>query len=67
MIADQLTSRFIGEAKQALAEIAEDAMLFPKSEPFGHGEQVGKYQGLKFALEILEDLMRDNLEKERNS
>ena len=66
-MSDQLITRFIGEAKAALAQIAEDSMSFPKSDPFGHGEQCGRYQGLKLALEIMEDVLRDNYEKEKRS
>ena len=42
-MSDQLITRFIGEAKAALAEIAQDSMMFPKSKKFEHGVQCGKY------------------------
>lgn len=66
-MSDKLISRFIGEAKQALAQIAADSMQFPKADPFGHGEQVGRWQGLNLALELLEDVLREDTEKEKRS
>jgi hypothetical protein len=65
-MSDQLITRFIGDAKEALAQIAADSMHIPVSDPFGHGVQCGKYQGVEFALDILNDILRDNLEKERD-
>lgn len=64
---DKVIEQFIKEAKEALAEMAEGAMQFPRSEPFPHGVQVGKYQGLQFALEILESILSDDKEKEKHS
>jgi hypothetical protein len=64
---DPTVARFIVEARQALAQIAENAMRFPKADPFEHGSQVGRYQGLDFALEIMNDILRGDDEKERNS
>jgi hypothetical protein len=64
---DRLLARFTGEAKEALAQTAADSMKFPKSDPFEHGVQCGRYQGIQFALDILEDILRDNLEKEKRS
>lgn len=66
-MSDKLITRFVSEARQALTQIAIDSMMFPKADPFSHGEQVGKYQGLNFALELLEDILCDDREKERNS
>jgi len=42
-------------------------MLRPKSDPFEHGVQTGRYQGLQLALETLESLLRDDLKEEQKS
>ena len=60
-------TQFITEAKKALSQLAEDSMMYPKADPFEHGCQCGKYQGLDFALEILESILRDDQEKELKS
>lgn len=44
---------------------AQGGMLYPKSEPFDHGVQVGIYQGMEKALELLRAILRDNEEDER--
>lgn len=64
---NKFIAQFIGAAKNRMAEIAEAAMLFPKSDLFGYGEQVGRYQGLQAALEILDAILRDDEEKEKSS
>ena len=66
-MSDQVIQRFIGEVKQTLSQHAEDSMEFPKAEPFEHGLQVGKYQGIQYALNILEVIMRDDRFKESQS
>ena len=64
---DPIIVHFMVEAKKALAEMAEDSMVYPKHEPFEHGVQVGKYQGIRFALELLDSILRDEAEKENHS
>lgn len=66
-MSDQVVQRFIKEVKEASGEIAEGAMMRPKAETFEHGVTCGKYQGLQFALEILDAILRDNIEKEKHS
>lgn len=66
-MSDQTISVFIGEAKKALAGMAEGAMQFPKADPFEHGVQCGRHQGVQFALDILDNILRDKFEKESNS
>lgn len=66
-MSEKTITRFIGEAKDSLNQIANDSMKYPKADPFEHGIQAGKYQGLLFALEILEDILRDNFDKESKS
>ena len=36
----------------------------PKADPFEHGVQAGKYQGVQLALDIIENILRDENEKE---
>lgn len=64
---DPIVGRFIGEVKKTLAANAEDAMQFPRHEPFEHGVQVGTYQGLRLSLEILESILRDVTDEEKRS
>ena len=64
---DPIIGRFIGEVKKTLAETAEDSMMYPKGEAFEHGAQVGKYQGLRFSLDILESILRDISDEEKRS
>lgn len=64
---DPIIGRFIGEVKKTLAETAEDSMMYPKADPFGHGAQVGTYQGLRFSLDILESILRDISDEENRS
>jgi hypothetical protein len=42
--------------KQVFLEAVGD---FPKSDPFEHGVQVGKYAGLRAALEIIDSVLKD--------
>ena len=60
-----MIGRLISELKRAQEEIATAGMMFPKSDPFEHGVQAGKYQGVQLALDIIENLLRDDLEKEK--
>jgi len=60
-----LVSKFIALLKDQQAAIAESAMLRPKSDPFEHGVQSGRYQGIQLALETLESLLRDDLKEEQ--
>ena len=60
-----LVSKFIAAIKDQQRDVAESAMLRPKSDPFEHGVQTGRYQGLQLALETLESLLRDDLKEEQ--
>lgn len=62
-----LIAQFISEVKKEQAGIAEAAMLRPKRELFSLGETSGVYQGLQKALDILDDVLSKDLEKERKS
>lgn len=67
MLSDATTMRFIGEVKKTLDQTAKESMLFPKSDTFERGVQCGKYMGLAYALEILENVIRADDEKEKRS
>ena len=66
-MSERLIVRFISEVKNTSTQHAEDAMIYPKVEAFERGLQVGKYQGLQHALQILESIMCADQEKESNS
>jgi len=67
VIHDPLINAFIGEVRRVQAEDAEAALLRPKRDLFGLGETAGNYQGLQRALDILDDVLSDQLEKEIKS
>lgn len=60
-----LVSKFIAVIKDQQLGVAEASMMRPKSDPFEHGVQAGRYQGLQLALETLESLLRDDLNAEK--
>lgn len=60
-----VTHKFIVRLKEEQTVQAQGGMLYPKSEPFEHGVQVGIYQGMEKALELLRAILRDD-EDERN-
>jgi len=62
-----LVTKFIGHIKDQQLSVAEASMMRPKSDPFEHGVQAGRYQGLQLALETLESLLRDDLKEEQRS
>ena len=65
-MSESIISRVIGEIKDTMAVTAESAML-QQFDPVQSAVIVGKYRGLKEALDIIDAILRDNLEKERNS
>lgn len=62
-----IISKLISELKRAQEEFAKVGMMYPKSDPFEHGVQAGKYQGVQFALDTLDDILRDDNEKEKSA
>jgi len=60
-----LISKYIGVIKDQQQGVAEASMMRPKSDPFEHGVQAGRYQGLQLALETLDSLLRDTIEEEQ--
>ena len=61
---DRTTHRIIGKLLEEMVNRAETAMRYPKSEPFEHGTQVGVWQGLDLAQQIIESVLNDREEEE---
>ena len=53
--------------QESIPMVAEEAMMFPKADPFGHGVQVGKYQGLLEAVNVLEELISEQANADRDA
>lgn len=64
---DPTIVNFIREVKEQMAAHAEAAMLRPRPEPFAFGVTAGVYQGLQKSLDILDQIIGDQLEKEKHS
>jgi hypothetical protein len=63
----QFIAQLLSALKEQQRDLAESAMLHPKPDLFGHGQTVGRWQGLKDALDTIDAILRDEYEKERNS
>lgn len=50
---------------EALVSQAESSMLFPKSDPFEHGVQVGVYRGILNAVAALDAIDKDAEEEDK--
>ena len=62
-----LLHKVVSKLEETQLELARTSMQFPKAEPFDHGVQVGKYQGLQLALELIDNILRDDNKKEQDS
>jgi len=58
-----IIAKAIMELDKVMAEHATACMLYPKSEPYGHGVQVGSYHGVLKAKEVLQDILKDDEER----
>lgn len=67
MSENKLISQFISEVRQRMMDHAEGSMLRPKHDLFELGESSGVYQGLNISLQILDSILSDDLEKEKQS
>jgi hypothetical protein len=56
---DRTVASIITSLKAEQQELLEAMGDFPKSEAFEHGTQVGNYQGIRKALEIVESVLND--------
>ena len=54
---DSVITLFMLKTEQALSELAEGSMTHPSSDPFEHGMRCGRYQGMKEALRILDNII----------
>ena len=66
-MSDRLIGNIIKGIKEQQSDISRGGMLYPKSEPFEHGVQVGTYQGLEIALQVLTGALDMEAETERKS
>lgn len=63
----QVVAQLMAALSEQQRELAEAAMLHPKPDPFEHGTTVGRWQGLKDALDTVHAILRDQYEKELRS
>lgn len=66
-MSDRLLSDYIGRLRADMDEQAHGSCRFPKADPFEHGVQVGKYQGMEGALKLLTSLIEEQDQQERSS
>ena len=64
MTESQIIARLVGAIKDTMRETADSCMLQP-FEAEKMAVVIGRYQGMKASLEILDSILRDNDEKER--
>ena len=64
---NQLLAQIIGSIKEQQTVIAESAVLRPSSSKLMTGLAAGKYQGLQLALDVIDNVLRDDFEKEQSS
>ena len=67
MTESEIIARLLHALNDDMVELAEEAMLRPKGDPFEHGVQCGKYQGMWHSKEILTAILRDDYNREINS
>ena len=63
-MSQQIVGAFITKLREELLNQAESCVRFPREEPFHHGCQVGVWQGLEKAHQLLESVLRDDEEQE---
>lgn len=65
MLRDSFLAKYIGTLKAAMNDTAHGGCKLPKADPFEHGIQAGRYQGLQEALTLLEAEIEDEAEKDK--
>lgn len=65
-VRDPFLAQFIGVLKDKLNDLAHGAMDVPCKDPFEHGVFVGTYRGVQEALQLLENTIEEEDEKERS-
>jgi hypothetical protein len=58
-----IITKAIMELDRVMTEHATACMLYPKPDPYGHGVQVGSYHGVLKAKEVLQDILKDDEER----
>jgi hypothetical protein len=53
-----MQEQFIKGLKERQAQLSQDCLLFPREDFAQYQRLVGEYQGILFALQLLEDLQR---------
>jgi hypothetical protein len=48
----------ITQERETLAELAAENMRLPKTDPFEHGVQVGRWQGVETFLNRIEEMLK---------
>lgn len=61
---NDLVAKFIADLDKAMDEQVESAMLRPNGKKFRHGLEVGRYQGLLDAQNMLKELMKQDEDKD---
>jgi hypothetical protein len=62
---DRTVSAIIEALQFRLREELQGLGDFPKSDPFHHGVQVGIYQGLQMALNVIDRVLSDEIELDK--
>lgn len=66
-MSEKIIQLFISKTMENMVNLAEGTMNAPPEDPFRFGQLSGRYQGMRMALDILDSVLRDSDEKERNS
>lgn len=54
-----LVPKYMAKVQEEMRILSEDAMIYPKSDPFEHGVMVGRYQGMREALQLMIVALKD--------
>jgi len=64
---DRITSAFLLRVEKEKADRSEDAMRYPREGAFEHGVQVGTWQGLDLAVQLMKVVLEEDDQRERSS
>ena len=64
---DKVLSAILDALKQAIEDQAHNSMMYPKFDNFERGIQCGVYKGLQQTLTMIENVLTQDDEVERNS
>lgn len=54
-----LVVKYMSKVQEEMKALSEDAMLYPKPDAFEHGVMVGRYQGMREALQLMIVALKD--------